>query len=218
MRRTRFTRSRVIVAIIVGGAHVGVLLLIQQTHYTRKTVVEEIESIYVFSPDETISRRAYATDKPAAHLQPLHDLTQGISESSSAPLLTAPLVTPSSAPDARPRVDWQQAVDSVAADVLEQAKKDVARVARMREPPPSPSFQPLHERPHDYEWISRHSHLVINARGVPEWVLIQPCAEVILRNEPDCTVEHIEPHGPMLEYMQQQHQATVDYGGPNAVP
>ncbi len=205
-------------AIIVGGAHVGVLCLIQQTHYARDTVVEDIESIDLLSPITTVSPRAPATHKRVSHLPPLQVLSQDLSELSSAPILSAPLLVSSSAPAARTRADWQQAADTAATDVLEQAKKDAARSARMSEPPPSPSFEPLHVRPHDYGWISEHSHLVINAQGVPEWVLVQPCAATILRNDPDCAVEHIERHGPMLEFMQQQHNATLEYGGQNAVP
>jgi hypothetical protein len=207
------------VAIIVGGAHVGVLCLIQQTHYAGKTiVVQDMESIYLLSPLATVSPRTPATRKPMAHPQRLQKSSQDLSELSSAPSLSVPLPAASSAPGARTRADWQQAVDAAAADVIEKAKIDAARAARMSEPPLSLSFQPLHVPPHDFEWISEHSHLVINAQGVPEWVLIQPCAGIILRNDPGCTVEHIERHGPMFEYMQQQHEAALEYGGPNAVP
>ncbi|HEV2702949.1 MAG TPA: hypothetical protein VGV09_15060 [Steroidobacteraceae bacterium] len=106
----------------------------------------------------------------------------------------------------------------MATDVIEQEQEDAARAARIGKPPSSASFEPLHQRPHDFEWVSRHSRQIINAQGVPEWVLIQPCAVIILLKDPDCTIEHVEPHGVTFEFIQQQHDATLGYDGPNAVP
>jgi hypothetical protein len=205
-------------AIIVGGAHVVVLWLIQKIHYARDTGVEEFGSIYLYSPVATVSRRARRAHKPVSSPRSRRDLSPESSEVSSAPLSgVEPLALPS-APPAPAAVDWQQALESVATDVIERAKRDAARAALMGKPQPSPSFQPLHERPHDFAWVSEHSRLVISAQGVPQWVLVQPCAVVILRNDPDCTAEHIERHGVLFEYMQEQHEATLGYGGPTAIP
>jgi hypothetical protein len=79
-------------------------------------------------------------------------------------------------------------------------------------------MQPLHEPHRDYGWYVRHSHESINAHGVPEWVLTQPCDEVILKVDPNCTVDHVEPHGVMFEYMKQVTDEALRYGGQNAVP
>src|ERR1700753_4233401 len=128
------------------------------------------------------------------------------------------LPMPSSEPVVRAHVDWQQALDSGASAVIEHAEKDAARAAPMRRPAPSSSFAPFHDRPHDLGWVGQNFPLVIKAQGMPEWVLIQPCAVVILRENPDCTIEHIERHGALFEYMQQQRDAALGYGGPNAFP
>src|SRR5580698_4753978 len=192
------TRNRVLAATIAGAVHVVLLWLIWDTHFARKTVVEDFGSIFFFSPRATESPRTQGTQKRVPHLQAFHDLPQLSSELQSAPPVPA-------------TVDWQQALDSVATDVMEQAKQDAARSARVDKPRTSASFEPLYERPHDFEWISQHSHLVINAQGVPEWVLIQHCAVVIALEDPDCTVEHIERHGVLYEYVQQQHDARLGY-------
>ncbi|HEX3838799.1 MAG TPA: hypothetical protein VHW25_17735 [Steroidobacteraceae bacterium] len=190
----------------------------QDIHYAHESTPEEIGSVFFFPSSAAVSPHVPAMLKRLLHLHPVHDLSQDFDAFPAATFPATPLLTPSSAPAVRAAEDWQQALGSVAADIIEQAKTDDARAARMRKPQPSPSFQPLRARPHDLEWISRHSRLVISAQGVPEWVLIQPCDAVVLLKDPDCTIEHIEPHGVMFEYMQQQHDATLGYGGANAVP
>jgi hypothetical protein len=205
-------------AIVVGGAHVFVLWLIRNTHYARETVVEEFGSIFFFSPSTPVSRRAPEPQQQVAHLPARHAPFPDSSELTSAPSPGLPLLAPSSAPAVPSPVDWQQTLDSVATEVIEQAKADAARDAHMRAPQPSPSFEPLYERPRDFGWVSQRSRLVINAQGVPEWVLVQPCAVIIFLKDPDCTVEHVERHGITFEYIQQRHDAMLGYGGPNAVP
>jgi hypothetical protein len=218
MRPTRITRNRVVSAIIVGGAHVFVLWLIRNAHYARESVVEEFGSIFFFSPGATVSSRAPRPQKPVRHLPPSDAVSQDSSELASAPPSGMPLLAASSAPAVQAPIDWQQTLDSVAIDVIERAKADAARYARLRAPQQSASFDPLYQRPRDFDWISQHSRLVINAEGVPEWVLIQPCAVIIFVEDPDCTVEHVERHGITLEYIQQRHDANLGYGGPDAVP
>jgi hypothetical protein len=218
MRATANTRHRVISAMVVGGLHVAVIGLIWELHFARERVVEEIGSGYLFSPGAITVAHAPSNFKSARRRQSPGGAPRGSAESSSAASSPLPPFAPSSAPPAHPTIDWQRSLESVATDVIEQAKIDNARAARMGEPPASASFQPLHVRPHDLEWISERSRLVINAQGVPEWDLIQPCAKVILRNDPECTLEHVEQHGVMFEYIQQQRDATLGYGGPNAVP
>jgi hypothetical protein len=202
----------------VGVAHITVLCLIWRLHFARESVVEDFAAIYFLPPSVTMSRRAPGIRNSTAPQRPIHALSQRPSELPSAPNSGEAVQAPSSAPSVPATVNWQQALDSVAADVLEQAKADAARLARFRKPSPSASFGPLHERPPDFEWISEHSRLVINAQGVPQWVLVRPCAVDILLRDPDCVVEHVERHGILFEFMQQQHDATLAYGGPNTVP
>jgi hypothetical protein len=216
MRPPTNARNRVISAIVVGGAHVAVLCLIWKFHFARDSAVEEFGTIFFFSPGATVSRRTQGIRNLTLRLRPI--LSQDLSELPSTPVFGEAVPATSSSPSAPGTLDWQQALESVAGDVMEQAKTDAARSARFRKPQPSASFEPLHERPHDFEWISEHSRLVINAQGVPQWVLVQPCAVNILLRDPDCIVEHIERQGITFEYMQQQHDATLAYGGPNAVP
>jgi hypothetical protein len=118
-----------------------------------------------------------------------------------------------------PTVDWRQEIESAATDVIENARRDAGRAnALARKIEPSPSMTPLHEPHRDYGWYVQHSHEVINAHGVPEWILTQPCAAVILKVDPNCTVDHVERHGVLFEYMQQVTDEALTYGGPNAVP
>jgi len=195
-----------------------VLCLIWKFHFARDSAVEEFGTIFFYSPSRTVPRRAPGIQNLTPHLRPIHGQSQALSELSPTPVFGEAVPASSSAPRVPGTVDWQQALESVAGGVMEQAETDAARSARFRKPQASASFEPLHERPHDFEWISEHSRLVINAQGVPQSVLVQPCAVNILLRDPDCIVEHIEQHGLTFEYMQQQHDATLAYGGPNAVP
>lgn len=88
----------------------------------------------------------------------------------------------------------------------------------MNRPHRSASFLPLYKKPHTLEWIGQHSHEVIDEHGVPQWVLVQPCESEFLVQRPDCTVERVLPHGIYFEYISEQHDATLQYGGPNAIP
>lgn len=130
---------------------------------------------------------------------------------SPPPLSTPPSLLP-------PTSDWRAALESAASRVIEQTSRDAARSAQMREGPRSATFEPLHDHAHDFGWVREHSRLVISAQGVPQWVLIQPCVIIELLKDPDCTIQHVELHGPMYEFIQQQHDATLRYDGPNAVP
>jgi len=116
----------------------------------------------------------------------------------------------------RPGIGWRNEITDVASDVIERARVEAGRP--MNRPHRSPDFLPLHEKPHTFEWINQHSHEVIDEHGVPQWVLVQPCESEFLVQNPDCTVELVLPHGVLFEYMTEQHDATMQYGGPNAVP
>jgi hypothetical protein len=115
-----------------------------------------------------------------------------------------------------PGIRWQDEITDVASDVTERARVEAGRV--MNRPPRSPSYSPLHEKPHTLEWIGQHSHPVIDEHGVPQWVLVQPCESEFLIQKPGCTVERVLPHGILFEYMTEQHDATMQYAGPNAIP
>jgi hypothetical protein len=204
------------VALIVGGAHVVAFWLIRDLHETPQTLVADFSgSILFFMPAAALPPHTQGTRSLAPRLQRRLDLSEELAELSSASLSDMPLPAASSAPIAP---DWQQAIESVATDVIARAKQDAARSARIDSYPVSASFQPLHDRPRDFDWVSRHSHQVINAHGVPEWVLVEPCAIIIPIKDPDCTFAHVEQHGVFLEYTQQQHDAHLAYGGPNAIP
>ena len=218
MRPTTHTQHRVLSAIFVGGAHLIVVWLIWDLRYADPEVVEDFAGVLFFLPSTTVAPRPPETRKRVPHLRPFHDPSWDLSDSPTAPFSGITLPPASSAPTLPSIVDWQQALESAATDAMRQAKEDAARLARIGRPPPSASFEPLHERPHDLAWVSQHSRLIINAQGVPEWVLVQPCALNLLQKDPDCTVEHIERHGFTYEFIQQQHDATLGYGGPNAVP
>jgi hypothetical protein len=124
-----------------------------------------------------------------------------------------PPVPESSAPSGVGRYDE---ISDVASDVIERARVVAGRA--MNRPAHSASFSPLHEKPHTLEWISQHSHEVIDEHRVPRWVLIQPCESEFLVQKPDCTIERVLAHGIWFEYMSEQHDATLQYGGPNALP
>ena len=211
-------RNRVIAAGIVAGAHIIVLWLIWEIHVSRDSEAEESGAIFFFSPSVTASRRTRAIQSSLPHPRPIQGLSRGLSELLSAPTTDQPVTAPSSAPSGQPTVDWQRALESASAQIVGQAINERARSARFRGPRASASFEPLHERPHDFGWVAEHSRLVISAQGVPQWVLVQPCAVDMFLKDPNCTVEHIERHGITFEYIQQQHDATLGYGGPNAVP
>jgi hypothetical protein len=122
-------------------------------------------------------------------------------------------------PISPPTVDWARELGDTASDVIQKALQSAHRANTFSgRPEPSPSMAPLHEPRREYDWYARHSHQRINAHGVPEWVLIQPCPAEFLKDKPDCTVEHVEEHGVFFEYIQQEHDATLRYDGPNAVP
>ena len=218
MRPRTNARNRVISAAIVGGAHIVVLWLIWEIRVSRDSVVEESGTLFFFSPSVTVSRRAPGGANSLLPPRPIRGLSQGLSVLLSALNSDIPIPTFSSAPSAQGSVDWQRALESTSTQVVEQAIRDRARSARFRRPQASESFEPLYQRPHDFEWVAEHSRLVISAQGVPQWVLVLPCAVDIFLKDPDCTVERIERHGITFEYIQQQHDATLGYGGPNAVP
>jgi hypothetical protein len=218
MRPPIQSQNRVVAAICVGGAHLFIFWLIWDIHYAAESVVEDFAGVLLFMPTTTESPRPLATDKPIPRVRRPHERSEDLPDLPAVPFSGIALPATTSAPTSRASPDWQQALQSVATDVIGQAKEDAARLARIGRPPPSASFEPLHTRPHDLAWVGRHSQLVINAQGVPEWVLLQPCAVVILQKDPDCTVEHVERHGFTYEFIQQQHDATLGYDGPNAVP
>ena len=208
----------VISAAIVAGAHLIVLWLIWKSHVARDSVVEESGTLILFSSSVPVSRRAWGIRISTLHPRPTQALSQGLSELLSAPISDVPIPAASSAPSAQGTVDWQRALESASAQLVEEALRDRTRSARFRRPQPSADLEPLHEWAHDLEWVREHSRLVISAQGVPQWILVQPCALDIFLKDPDCTVEHIERHGIAFEYIQQQHDATLGYAGPDAVP
>jgi hypothetical protein len=218
MRPTSHTQNRAAAAIFVGGAHLFVIWLIWDIRYADTAVEEEFGGVLFFLPGTSTSSRAQGPRKQVPRVPRVHEKSQDLADLPSTILSGSLLPATIAAPTVPSMQDWQRALESVATDVIRRAQEDAARSARIGTPPPSASFEPLHERPHDLAWVGQHSRLVINAQGVPQWVLTQPCAVVILLKDPDCTVEHIEQHGFIYEYLQQQHDATLGYGGPNAVP
>jgi hypothetical protein len=184
----------------------------------QTAVAEFGGSILLFFPAATVTPRTQDTKRLPPRLQRDRDLSEELAELSSVSLSDVPLPAASPAPAVPRTAHWQQAIESVATDVIERAKQDAARTARIDSSPLSASFQPLHLKPHDFAWISGHSRQVINSHGVPEWVLVQPCAIIILIKDRDCTIEHVEQHGIFLEYIEQQHDAHLAYDGPNAIP
>jgi hypothetical protein len=209
---------RVVSALAVAALHVAVLWLAWKTHIAREAVVQEISGISLFAPGAIRTARPPRVFRQVRHRRALEARSQGSSNIPPAPVSGLPLSAPSPPSAAPATVDWQQALESVAGDVLAQAKIDAARAARMGQPQPRANFEPLHVKAHDFDWVSRHSRLITNAQGVPEWVLVQPCAPIVLLVDPDCTVEHVEQHGVLFEFMQQQRDAALEYGGPNAIP
>jgi hypothetical protein len=194
-------QNRVIAAVIVGLGQVGVLILIWESRLPtdRKDIVLDVGTMFFFSASTTARRSGERSGRPT--LKPLHlkPPTVNVSESlrSTIPsVVTLPPLPESSAPSG---VSWQSEITDVASDMIERARVEAGRA--MDRPQRSPSFSPLHEKPHTFEWISQHSHEVIDEHGVPQWVLVQPCESEFLVQKPDCTVERV-----------------LRYGGPNAIP
>lgn len=215
----RQERSRLIFTVLVGAVHlVGFWLVRNWSAYQPARVISEDFASMVFllppkaeSPIERIPRPSLRPKVSAAGDQ-AH--TRVALPESSADDSTA--ITRAALP---PVVDWRQAIEGVAMDTIEKAGRDARRAnALVRRIEPDPSMVPLHEPPRDYGWYVQHSHEVINAHGVPEWVLTQPCAAIILKVDPNCTVDHVEQHGVLFEYLQQVTGEALQYGGPNAVP
>ena len=210
--------NRLIFTLLVGTAHLMGFWLVRNwsTHQPAGAISEDFASIVFFVPERS--------ERPA-------DRKPKLSRRPKVPATVAQMHTPAplpeSADDSRaiteptlpPAVDWRREIESAATDVIENARRDARRAdALARKIEPSPSMAPLHEPHRDYGWYVQHSHEVINAQGVPEWVLTQPCAAVILEVDPNCTVDHVEPHGVLFEYIQQVTDEALRYGGPNAVP
>jgi hypothetical protein len=211
-------RNRVITAVIVALGHVVVVILIWAVRLPaeRKSVGPDVGTIFFFSTSTTETRSRGRGGRPTVgprHLEPSKvDLTK-LLQSTIPSVATLPPPPESSAPSG---VDRQNEITDVASEVIERARVEAGRA--MNHFHRSRSFLPLHEKPHTLEWISQHSHEVIDEHGVPQWVLVQPCESEFLVQKPDCTVERVLPHGILFEYMNEQHDATLQYGGPNAIP
>jgi hypothetical protein len=211
-------RNRVIAAVIVGLGHVVVVILIWESRLPTETkdMVQDGGSIFFFSTSTIERRSGERSDRPTLeprHLQPPKVGVPELMQSTLPGDITLRPLPESSAPSG---VDRHAEVSDVASDVIERAR--VAAGRAMNRPPHSASFSPLREKPHTLEWISQHSHEVIDEHGVPRWVLIQPCESEFLVQNPDCTVERVLAHGIWFEFMSEQHDATLQYGGPNAIP
>ena len=218
MRSHSEVRNRVIAAAVVGLGHVVVVMLISVSRLPtegRKMVLDD-GTIYFF-PTSTSERRSSKrtggpTLRPPRLEMPMIDVPDLLRSALSTVVALPPLPEPS----APAGVGWQQDITDVASDLIERARAAGGRT--MGRPQRSPSFSPLHEKPHTFEWLRQHSHEVIDEHGVPQWVLVQPCQSELLVQKPDCTVERVLRHGVLFEYMTEQHEATLQYGGPNAVP
>jgi hypothetical protein len=210
-------RNRAITAVVVGLAHLLAVILIVALRLPteRESIVPEVGNIFFF-PTSTGERPSGARSQE--RLTPLHlkranvDVS-GLLQSTVQSIATPPRPSDSIVPSG---VDWQHEITDVASDVVEYARVQAGRA--MNRIPRSASFSPLHEKPHTFEWISQHSHEVIDEHGVPQWVLVQPCESEFLVQNPDCTVERVLPHGIWFEYISEQHDATLQYGGANAIP
>jgi hypothetical protein len=211
-------RVRAIAAVVVGLGHAIALVLIGTSRFPteRPSLVTEVEAIS-FLPVNT-GERHFGERSGKARLKPLElkrpklnvsQLLQSTAESIAKLLPLPESASPSMS-------DWQNDVSDVASDVIERARVEAGRT--MNRTPRSPSFSPLREKPHTLAWVSQHSHEVIDEHGVPQWVLVQPCESEFLVQKPDCIVERVLPHGILFEYMAEQHDATLRYGGPNAIP
>jgi hypothetical protein len=211
-------RNRIITAVVVGLGHLVVVMLIwvSRPPTERKNSVLDFATVVFFSTGAIERRSDERSGRPTVERLHLKPLKVDLSELLLATTPNVATLSPypkSSAPSAVGRHD--EAAD-VASDVIERARVEAGRA--MNRPPRSPSYSPLHEKPHALEWISQHSHEVIDEHGVPQWVLVQPCEAQFLVQKPDCTVERVLPHGILFEYMSEQHDATLQYGGPNAIP
>jgi hypothetical protein len=210
-------RNRVITAVIVGLGHFVVVLLIwvQRLPTETKESVFDVGTAFFFTATTTETRsgeQSGQSTKPL-HLKPQKVDVSGLLRSSIPSVGT---LTPIPAASAPAGMGWQDSLSDVASAVIERARVEAGRP--MNRLPLSPSFAPLREKPHTLDWITQHSHQLIDEHGVPQWVLVQPCESEFLVQKPDCTVERILPHGTLFEYMTEQHDATLQYGGPNAVP
>jgi hypothetical protein len=212
-------RNRVLTALIVGLGHVVVVMLliwVSRLPTERKNIVLDVGAIFFFSMSTTERRPGEQSGRPT--LKPLHleprkvDLSEFLQSTIPMVATIPPLPKSSRSSDVSP----QNEISDVAADVIERARVEAGRA--MNPIQRSPSFSPLHRKPHTLEWISQHSHEVIDGHGVPQWVLVQPCESEFLVQKPDCTVERVLAHGILFEYMSEQHDATLQYGGPNAIP
>jgi hypothetical protein len=211
-------RHRGMTAVIVALGHVVVVMLIwvSRAPTERKNIAQDVGTIFLFStsgserrPDERIGRPTLEPPSPTPPQVDVSQLLQSILPS----VATLPPLPESSAPSG---VGWRNAITDEASDMIERARIEAARP--MNRPPRSPDLSPLHEKPHTLEWITRHAHEVIDAHGVPQWVLVQPCESEFLVQKSDCTVERVLPHGILFEFMTEQHDAAMQYGGPNAIP
>ena len=218
MRASAAAQSRVIFALVVGLAHAVLLWLAWRVHEAHHDTEETFGTLLFFPAPQPAARtdrkHPPRVRRPLAMPNPSFGLPQPRSwlpnESAPAALPAEPL------PGAT--VDWRQQIGPAAAAIIERGREDARRAgALLRKFQPSAAFQPLHEPRHDYAWYAAHSHIVDSADGVPILVLTQPCAVVIFIIR-DCTIDHVERHGALFEYMTQEVDATVVYGGPNAVP
>jgi hypothetical protein len=211
-------RNRAIIAVVIGLGHVLAVVLIWAPRLPtqRDRIAPEMGAIFFFSASS--GERHSGEPGGRARLKPLAlkrahvDMSEVLQATlqSVAVLPRLPESTTSSG------AGWQNEITDVAADVIERARVEAGRA--MNRLPRSASFSPLHEKPHSFEWISQHSHEVIDEHGVPRWVLVQPCESEFLVQKLDCTVERRLPHGIWFEYISEQHDATLQYGGPNAIP
>jgi hypothetical protein len=211
-------RVRAIAAILVGLGHVIAVMLIGTSRFPteRKSIVTEVETIS-FLPVSTgevhfRGRRGKIKLKPLDLKRAKLDVSE-LLQSTPESVAKLPALPESEAPSG---AGWQSEFSDVASDVIERARVEASRP--MNRIPHSPSFSPLHAKPHTLAWVSQHSHEVIDEHGVPQWVLVQPCESEFLVQKPDCIVERVLPHGILFEYMAEQHDATLQYGGPNAIP
>jgi hypothetical protein len=211
-------RNRAITAVVVGLGHVLAVILIWAPRgpTERQSSVPDVGTIFFFpaSTGERHSgeRSGRARLKSLALKRPKVDVSE-LLQSTVQSVATQPRLPESTAPSG---ADWQNEITDVASDVIERARVEAGRA--MNRPQRSASFSPLHETPRTFEWIAQHSHEVIDKHGVPQWVLVQPCESEFLVQKPDCIVELVLPHGILFEFMTEQHDATMQYGGPNAIP
>lgn len=211
-------RNRAITAVVVGLGHVLAVMMIWASRLPtdKESIAPEVGTI-VFFPERT-SERHSGERSDRARLKPLDlkhakvDVSELLQSTVRGIATLPPLPDSTAASGAR----WQNEITDVAADVIELARVEAG--GEMNRPAHSPSFSPLREKPRTLEWISQHSHEVIDQHGVPQWVLVRPCESEFLAQQPDCTVELLLPHGILFEYMTEQHDATMQYGGPNAIP